>query len=74
MARKTVLTEDEQLSAFLQQWIVVRTGLVKKYKEKQKWWEKKYPHAYPLLSDRRKVEHYQHELRMLELLQKRAFK
>lgn len=74
MRRKSILTEDEQLSAFLQQWIVNRTGLVKKYKEKDKWWTKKYPNSHPLMSDRRKIEHYQHELHMLEVLQQRAFK
>lgn len=71
--RKSELSEDEQLSAFLQHWVVVRTGLIKKYEEKIEWWARKYPDQPALMSDRRKLEHYQHELHMLELLQKRAF-
>lgn len=68
----TVLTEEEQLAAFLQHWIVVRVGLIKKYEERIVWWATQ--SDVPLMSDRRRLDHYRHELAMLEALQRRALR
>lgn len=67
---KQTLTLDEQLAAFLDDWESRRKALVHKHKERAKRWRDT-----PMLYDYelRAQRHYEHELRMLQELRRRAF-
>jgi hypothetical protein len=75
MARIKALSLDEQLVAFLDQWEATRTAQAHKYRlranreisEQRPGWQNCY------LSDLRSLTHYEHELKMLQELRRRAF-
>lgn len=62
---------DDELQLFLERWISERQKLVKKYELKVEWWIQKYGEP-ALGSELRKIEHYKHELKMLEELKARS--
>ena len=67
--RKKVLTLDEELALFLEKWESERTKLLKKYKLRNKQYAAE---KMLVMYHRKKVDHYTHELKMLQELRRRA--
>lgn len=63
---------DQQLADFLEVWISTRVKLAEKYRLRAKRWEEQHGDGLPLQTDLRKVEHYEHEIRMLRELRARS--
>ena len=71
-SRKT-LTLDEQLVAFLDQWEATRVAQAHKYKLLAERWRKQPSMQLCYTMDLRRQRHYEHELKMLQELRRRAF-
>jgi len=63
---------NELLHEFLTKWEAVRTGQIAKYQASADHWYKKTGGAFLSQTALRKVQHYQHELKMLQELRQRA--
>lgn len=78
MTRKSVLTLDDHLTAFLQKWTAARGALSEKWRTKARLYRKNYGHRYPRIADsieiqaEKRMRDAAHELAMLRELQRRA--
>ena len=70
--RGTILTPDEQLAAFLEQWSSARAGLIEKYRLRALRSKGNPQLQICYESDMRSMRHYEHEAAMLTELRKRA--
>jgi hypothetical protein len=70
--RGTILTLDEQLSAFLEAWSATRAGQIEKYRLRAARHKNDGSMIICYESDLRSLRHYEHEAAMLSELQKRA--
>jgi hypothetical protein len=70
---KKALTLDEQIVAFLDQWEATRTAQARKYELRADRWKRDATMKICFDFDRRRQRHYEHELKMLQELRRRAF-
>lgn len=71
--RGTILTLDEQLAAFLEQWSATRAGQIEKYRVRAKRHKGDGSMVICYETDMRSLRHYEHEAKMLAELRNRAF-